>query len=451
MTASLDQAKPWAELSADERRAARIATWMAPEGVAFASSEAASTYQRNVQRFVDALELRKLPDRVPTLLNCTFMPANLYGVTPYDMMYDAEVLTSTVKRFLVDYETDYYFTPAIIGSGQVFETLDLKQLAWPGHGVSKESGYQYIEGEYMADEDYQALIADPSDFWLRRYLPRACGALEPLSRIPPWTDLWEIVLVAGQMIPFGAPDVQAALRALLKAGSEALSWAEHIGRFDAEVMGMGFVSSAGSLSKAPFDIVADTLRGTRAVMLDLRRRPELLLEAIARLTPLAIRQGVDGANRTGNPIVFMPLHKGADGFMSDEQFRRFYWPTLRDVVVGLVAEGCIPFLFCEGGYDTRLEYLAELPPGTTFCLFDRTDMVRAKEVLGGKVCIGGNVPASLILTGTPDDVRGHCRDLIDQVAPGGGYVMAFGTAMDEGKPDTVRAMVQFTKEYGVYR
>jgi len=75
----------------------------------------------------------------------------------------------------------------------------------------------------------------------------------------------------------------------------------------------------------------------------------------------------------------------------------------------------------------------------------------AKEVLGGKVCIGGNVPASLILTGTVDDVRGYCKDLIDNVAPGGGYVMAFGTAMDEGKPDTVRAMVQFTKEYGVYR
>ena len=451
MTVSADRARSWAELSADERRASRIATWLAPADVTYQSPEAEATYRQNVQRFADAVELKRIPDRVPTLLNCTFMPANLYGVTPYDMMYDPEVLTGTVKRFLVDYETDYYFTPAVIGSGQVFETLDLKQLAWPGHGLAKEAGYQYIEGEYMADEDYRALIADPSDFWLRRYLPRACGALEPFSRIPPWTDLWEIVLVAGQMIPFGAPDVQAALRALLAAGSQALAWAEHIDRFDREAMGMGFVSSAGSLSKAPFDIVADTLRGTRAVMLDLRRRPALLIEAIERLTPLAIRQGVDGATRTGNPLVFMPLHKGADGFMSDEQFRTFYWPTLRAVVLGLVEEGCIPFLFCEGGYDTRLEYLAELPAGTTFCLFDRTDMVRAKEILGGRVCIGGNVPASLILTGTADDVRGYCKDLIDKVAPGGGYVMAFGTAMDEGKPDTVHEMVRFTKEYGVYR
>ena len=105
----------------------------------------------------------------------------------------------------------------------------------------------------------------------------------------------------------------------------------------------------------------------------------------------------------------------------------------------------------EGGYNTRLEYLAELPKGTTVCLFDRTDMRKAKEVLGGRVCIGGNVPAGMILTGTADDVRAYCKGLIDDVAPGGGYMMSFGTAMDDGKADTVHAMIDFTKEYGVYR
>lgn len=186
-------------------------------------------------------------------------------------------------------------------------------------------------------------------------------------------------------------------------------------------------------------------------MIDLRRRPALVLETVERLVPLAIKQGVRGATMSGNPIVFMPLHKGADGFMSDEQFRTFYWPTLKAVIEGLVEEGCVPFLFCEGSYDSRLEYLTEIPPGTSFCLFDRTDMVRAKELLGGKVCIGGNVPSSLILTGTADEVRAYCRRLIETVGAGGGFVMAFGTAMDEGKPETVRAMVETTLEYGVYR
>jgi len=443
--------KSWAEMSPDERRTARVETWLAAEGVTFASPEAEASYRAGVLRYRDAVELKKIPDRVPIVMNATFMPADLYDVTPHALLYDPDVLTSTFKRFLTDYQPDYYFSPAIIGSGQVLETLDYKQYAWPGHGVAKESGYQYVEDEYMATEDYQMLIDDPTDFWLRAFLPRMCGALEPLSRTPALTDVWEIVLVTGHMIPYGMPDVQAALAALMEAGRQALAWAEHIGGFEMEVRGMGYVSGAGGISKAPFDILADTLRGTKSTMLDMRRRPELVLKAIERLTPLAIKQGLAGANGQGNPIVFLPLHKGADGFMSDEQFRTFYWPSLKETVIGLADEGCIPLLFCEGGYNTRLEYLAELPKGTTVCLFDRTDMRKAKEVLGGRVCIGGNVPAGMILTGTADDVRAYCKGLIDDVAPGGGYMMSFGTAMDDGKADTVHAMIDFTKEYGVYR
>lgn len=451
MTTAPTETKSWAEMSSDERRSVRIEKWLAPEGASFASAEAGATYRANVERFRDVIELKKVPDRVPILLNSTFMPADLYDVLPYDLMYDPKVLTDTFKRYLIDYEADYYFTPVIIGSGQVFDMLDYKQGAWPGHGVAKESGYQFIEGEYMADEDYQALIDDPSDFWIRRYLPRVFGALEPLRQIPPFTDLWEIVLVSAHMIPFGLPDVQEALLKLMEAGRIALAWVEEVGQLDVEARSLGMANCAGGLSKAPFDIIADTLRGTRSTMLDMHRRPATLLEAIDRITPLAIKQGVAGANSNGNPVVFMPLHKGADGFMSDKQFQTFYWPSLKAVVLGLIEEGCIPFLFVEGGYDSRLEYLAEIPPGTSFCLFDRTDMVRAKELLRDRVCIGGNVPASMILTGTAEDVRAYCKQLIDTAGEGGGYVMSMGTSMDQGKPETLHAMVDFTKEYGVYR
>jgi hypothetical protein len=449
MTAAAET-KTWAEMSPNERQQSRFDRWLAADGIPFASADAQAKYKANVTRLRDVIELKKEPDRVPIILNSTFMPANLYGVDPYDLMYDPSVLMDTFRRFLVDYQPDYYFTPLIIGSGKVLEILDCKQVAWPGHGVPKNQGYQYIEGEYMRDEEYRSLIDDPTDFWFRGYMPRAFGALEPFSRVSPFTDLWEVVLVTGQMIPYGVPDVQAALTTLLEAGREALAYIEQVGPFEAEARGMGFASAAGGISKAPFDILADTLRGTRSTMIDMHRRPDLVLEAVERLAPLAIKQGVNGATSQNNPIVFMPLHKGAEGFMSDEQFRTFYWPTLKGVCLGLIEEGCVPYLFCEGGYELRLEYLAELPPGTTFCHFDHTDMRRAKDVLRDKVCIGGNVPASLILTGTADEVKAYCKELIETVGPGGGYVMAFGTAMDEGKPETVHAMVEATHEYGTY-
>ena len=439
----------WDEMSVTERRESRFESWYSPEGVEFKSPEAEATYQATVTRFTDILDLKK-PDRVPILTLCTFMPPNLYGVTPYESMNYGERLASIFTQFLEDYQPDFYMSPALVGTSKVFEILDYKQYNWPGHGVSKEYGYQYNESEYMKSEDYQALIDDPTDFWLRIYMPRIFGALEPLKVISSFTELWEMPIIPGNMVPFGIPEVQNALNALLEAGREAHAWIDHIIDFETEAKSMGFVSAAGGLTKAPFDILADTLRGTKGIMMDMYRQPDMVLKAIERITPLAIKQGVGAATSQGNPAVFIPLHKGADGFMSDEHFKTFYWPSLKAVIVDLINEGCVPCLFCEGSYNSRLEYLKELPKGSLW-IFDRTDMVKVKELLGDTICIGGNVPSGMIVTGTADEVRAYCKDLIDEIGKGGGYMMSFGTGMDEGKPETVHAMIDFTKEYGVYK
>ncbi|MBI5584996.1 MAG: uroporphyrinogen decarboxylase [Deltaproteobacteria bacterium] len=442
--------KEWRELSGAEKREARLAAWLAAEGVTFQSPEAEKTYKAAVLRMKDVVLREKPPDRVPILLLGTFMATHLYGVTPYEAMYDPDKLAATFIRFLKDFRPDYFGTPTLIGSGRVYEALALKQYKWPGHGLPRESGYQYVEGEYMTATDYPALIEDPTDFWLRTWMPRVFGALEPLSNLSPFTNLWEIVLVSLQMIPFGIPPVQGALQALIQAGNEAMAWIQKLGACELEAKSLGIPGNFGGASKAPYDILSDTLRGTKGIMLDLYRQPEMVLKAVERLTPLAIRQGVSAATMNQNPIVFMPLHKGADGFMSDAQFQKFYWPSLKAVILGLAEEGCIPFLFCEGSYNTRLKYLQELPKGSCLWIFDRTDMAQAKELLGDRLCIGGNVPSGMILVGTPEKVKAYCKELIDVAGRGGGYIMSFGTAMDEGRADTIHAMVDFTKEYGVY-
>lgn len=186
-------------------------------------------------------------------------------------------------------------------------------------------------------------------------------------------------------------------------------------------------------------------------MIDMYRQPDNVLKAVETFTPLAISQGVRGTDSSGCPVVFIPLHKGADGFMSDAQFRKFYWPSLKALILGLAEEGCVPFCFCEGSYNTRLEYLKELPEGSCIWVFDRTDMARAKQAIGDKICIGGNVPSGLMVTGTAGQVKEYCRKLIDTAGKGGGYMMCNGVSMDEGKAETIHAMVDFTKEYGIYK
>jgi uroporphyrinogen-III decarboxylase len=79
-------------------------------------------------------------------------------------------------------------------------------------------------------------------------------------------------------------------------------------------------------------------------------------------------------------------------------------------------------------------------------------MHRAKEVLGGRVCIMGLMPSWLLCTGSPQDVRDYCKCHIDVAGKGGGYILDGEVGIpDEAKPEKVKAMVDFTKEYGVYK
>ena len=79
---------------------------------------------------------------------------------------------------------------------------------------------------------------------------------------------------------------------------------------------------AGSATKAPFDVLGDSFRGTAQLMMDLYRRPQKVLEAVDRLVPLMVGMGVGGAVANNNPLVFIPLHKGADGFMSERAVQK---------------------------------------------------------------------------------------------------------------------------------
>jgi uroporphyrinogen-III decarboxylase len=163
-----------------------------------------------------------------------------------------------------------------------------------------------------------------------------------------------------------------------------------------------------------------------------------------------IGMGVGAFQQTGNPLIFMPLHKGADGFMSDEQYETFYWPTLKQVILGLIEAGCVPFPCAEGEYNSRLKYLTELPAGQTLWMFDQTDLVKAKEIIGNTICILGNLPASLLKVGRPEEVQEYCKKMIDTVGKNGGYIMANGSFIDEADADNLKTMIDFTREYGVY-
>ena len=448
--------KKWEEMSPDEKQEAMFQRLLSPKDpqgndIKFLSPKAEKAYKDRVTRIKDAVQMKKLPDRVPVYVLPSFFPVYNAGFTPQEAMYDYGKLNTAFKKFMLDFDPDSNMGSVMPGPGKLFEILDYKLYSWPGHGVPPENSYQCNEGEYMKADEYDALIEDPSNYFSHVYLPRVFGALGGLQMLPALTDILEMYGVALNFIPFGLPPVQTTLKALMEAGGEALKWVGAIGAFGGEMTASGYPGTFAGFTKAPFDVIGDTLRGTRGIMLDMYRQPEKLLEAMDRLTPIMIKMGVGAAHMNGNPMVFMPLHKGADGFLSDEQFKKFYWPTFRKVLIGLINEGCVPLPAAEGHWTTRMDILKDIPKGKTLWMIDQSDMAKTKKTLGTVACLAGNVPSDLLKLGTTQQVKDYVKNLIDTASKGGGYIVSNGAFFDEAKPENVKAMVDFAKEYGVYK
>ncbi len=443
------------QLSSDEKQEALFQRWLSPKDpqgndIPFQSPEAEKAYKARITRLKDAIQMKKTPDRVPVVIAPSFYPAYYNGMTPQEMMYDYDKLHATFKKFALDFGADMHIGATAPGPGKLYEILDYKLYSWPGHGVSPEHSYQCNEGEYMKADEYDALIQDPSGFFSNVYLPRVFGALGPFQMLPFLPGILEIYGVAYNFIPYGLPPVQGTLKALMDAGGEALKWAGAVGGVNAELGSLGYPQLWGGFTKAPFDMIGDTLRGTKGIMLDIYRQPEKLLEAMEAVTPLMIKMGVGAAQMTGQPVIFIPLHKGADGFLSDEHFEKFYWPTLRKVILGLIEAGCVPNPAAEGGYNSRLEVVKDLPRGKTLWMIDQSDMVKAKASLGQNACLMGNVPSSMLAFGKPEEVKDYAKKLIATAGEGGGFVLSNGSFFDQAKPENVKALVETAKEYGAY-
>ncbi|MBN1850519.1 MAG: hypothetical protein JW932_18265 [Deltaproteobacteria bacterium] len=440
----------WADLSPEEKRARRIEPYLNPTNIKFKSKKAEKRYQERITRIWKAYQCEE-PDRVPVSLPHGYFPAYYAGGDLHRVMSDYKALRQAWTKFLHDFKDDMDIVrgPGLVHAGRVMEILDMNLYKWPGHGLDEDAHhYQFVEGEYMKADEYDAFLEDPSDFAMRVMIPRTVGSLKVFETLPSYSSL--LVRAHTLAAPFTRPEVQKAYQSLINAGKEMMKWQKEVSRFNREALSEGFPILRGAMATAPFDAIGDSMRGTRGVIMDMFRQPEKLLEAIEMMTAKSIRETIKSVNAGGGVMASFPLHKGDDTFMSDEQFEKFYWPSLKRFADALIKEGIMVSLFAEGRYQRRLEHIHDFPKGWVVWTFDQTNMADAKRIVGKTCCITGNVPASLMCTGTAKEVKEYCRKLIESCAPGGGYILAGGASATETNADNLKAMMEAAQEYGVY-
>jgi hypothetical protein len=413
----------------------------------------AELYNERKKRVDDAIAL-KVPDRVPIWFqDASFFPAKYTGITFKEAMYDSDKVFAAYKKTFLDFEPDFYFNPghALHTPGEALEVMDCNQVVLPGQkGIPVDHSFQFVEDEYMTAEEYDEFIDDPTAFTISKYLPRIYGTMKPLGALPPIKGL----LLGYFGMPLTAAlvndDIVSAMESFCKAARLVQKHEAKASAFVDEMKTLGFPLGCGAITLAPFDLIGDTLRGLRGILMDMYHCPDKLLAAIEKVTPLMIGSALDQSKASESRGVFIPLHKGSDGFMSLKQFETFYWPSLKKLILTLIDEGLTPCPFFEGIHTQRLEYYADLPKGKVLGFFDSTDIFKAKEIIGNTMCMSGFMPLSLLQTGTPDQVKEYAKKLIDVVGKDGGFIMGPKSAMDETNPELVKVWFDFTKEYGVY-
>ncbi|MCP4752088.1 MAG: hypothetical protein GY866_14425 [Proteobacteria bacterium] len=411
-------------------------------------------YREREKRFNDAVSLKK-PDRVPVVpLVAHYFPTKVKGVSNRDAMFEYDTFYKIFKEMTLELDIDMALNGQGLLPGKNMQALGLNQLEWPGGKLDDDLPFQFVEKEYMKADEYDEFLADPDGFTMTRIWPRISKTLEPLGQtmIPPlhWMSNGYLLTVLGG-ITVGNPQMIEMLEKLVELGKAAMEYNSKSGNYVSEMKELGYPMSFGGMSEAAYDWVSDFLRGMRGIMLDMFRMPDKLLATIDLFVNMSLTIGIMGAQSTGNPRVFIPLHRGSDGFMSNEQYAKFYWPGLKTLITGLVDAGLTPVPFFEGDYTSRLEFLAELPKGKVAAHFDIIDRKKAKKIIGDTLCFWGNVPASLMVSGTPQQVKDDVKELIDIFGDNGGLIIDSSISIpDEAKLENVKAMVEAAHEYGVY-
>lgn len=208
----------------------------------------------------------------------------------------------------------------------------------------------------------------------------------------------------------------------------------------------------------PLDLL-QYYRGIANLTRDIFQRPDKVKEMCQWLveyeTTLAMRDAmIMGAGEVPGAEIIFFVNGGPPG-MSPRIFDEFFWPVAKTMVDIFVKRGFKVHCHWDNDLTPNLETMqdlaAGLPRGKLLLDLEKTDMKKAKEMLGDAVCLFGNVPSAMLCYGTPAEVDAYCRQLIEDCAPGGGFVLSTECETPwDARPENVRAIIQAAHKYGRY-
>ena len=400
---------------------------------------------------VETAVANKTPDRVPNVMRVGTYPLAKAGITNGRAMVDFEAACQATYDFYARYSyTDVGSASGFTQAAKVLEALDTKTARWPGDpkGLPEDNTYQFVEFPTLLEDEYDELLDTPAQFWLTKHLPRTLGLFEEMGEM----DYMDYISLIQGGAPnfFTSPGRIPMYKKLLEACEENQRKNEINARYDAKIRALGYYNMSGGGSATAFDMLGDTLRGTMGMMPDMILQRENVKRALDVFVKLHIKSSLDFCRATGCKYAWVMLHKGFDNFISDEDYAELYWPYLRQWIMALIENDIVPVVYTEGSYTTRLKYLKDVPAGKVVYHFEEVDLKLAKKELGDIACLQGGYPAYTLTYGTPQEVEDKAKEVLDIMAPGGGYLFTTGYSIDDCPQENLERLFEVVQDYGKY-
>jgi hypothetical protein len=289
-------------------------------------------------------------------------------------------------------------------------TLWLSRVLKPGRDLPPDALWQVQEAEVMTVDDYDTIIERGWDAFLKDYMPRVADPAE-LDANRAWSR-------------------------------------ENASRVVETFRAHGYVAMSGGDTSIPFEFLCGG-RSMKQFFLDLYRRPDKVQAAMDVMVPDLIRAGISSAKRTGIPRVWVGGWRSASALVAPRLWERFVLPYFVKIIEALADAGVVSILHFDQDWTRDLARLREFPAKMCILNLDgMTDVRKAKQVLGDRMAIMGDLPAAMFSAGTPEQVRAYVRDLVCDVGPSGLILAPGCDAPIDTRPENMEAWIAACHEFG---
>lgn len=279
----------------------------------------------------------------------------------------------------------------------------------PGRDLDQNAQYQFIEKPNMTHEDYHAIVKNGWNAWFNSYMMRIQN--------PPIKSNFNLIL---RFIKIGAT----------------------IGKNIKHFSKAGMVPIYVTAMEPAFDSLS-LIRSMEEFTIDLFDVGGLIQDVLRKATPEINKLTLTNVKRAKGTRTGCFAMRSSCSFLSPAVFEEFSWPYLKQTIEEFWKAGVTTVLHADSNWLPLMKYFRDVPKHSVhFELDGSTDIFRAHAILDGWQSMRGDVSATMLAFGTPDEVRDYCEKLVTELGMKGGFMLGSGCEVPlNAKLENVRAML----------